>query len=415
MSLEGPLVTALIARLPDDKIHLAAFAVVFAVALVIEAPIIMLLAASTALVGDRVAFRRVWRFMMQAGGGLTALHALVAFTPLFDLVADAMRVPAAVLEPARRGMQIFTPWTWAIAYRRFYQGILIRCEATRFVSIGTALRLATNALVGGLGLASGQLPGITVGASAVAAGVTVEALFIGLCARPFTRSRILPTDPVGEELTGRRFLSFYLPLAMTPLLTLLLQPLGTAAMNSMPAKVESVASWPGVHGIVFLLRSVGFAFNEVVVALILRPGGKAALEAFAWRLALATSGLLLLAAVTPLGAVWFGVVSGLSPDLVEVSHAAIAFAVLMPAYQVYQSLYQGALVAAKRSRPVTEAVVLYLVLAMIGLGIGVSSGAWTGLYAALVAFNVAGIAQTIYLGVRAAGLSRPKPVLHGAA
>jgi len=53
MSLEGPMVSAVIARLADPKIHLAAYGgIVFPVALLVESPIIMLLAASTALCKD---------------------------------------------------------------------------------------------------------------------------------------------------------------------------------------------------------------------------------------------------------------------------------------------------------------------------------------------------------------------------
>jgi len=47
-------------------------------ALIIEAPIIMLLAASTALSKDLPSYRLIRRFMMWAGGLLTGLHILVA-------------------------------------------------------------------------------------------------------------------------------------------------------------------------------------------------------------------------------------------------------------------------------------------------------------------------------------------------
>ena len=82
MGAEGPIISAFLGNLPLEVEMLGGFGAAFAVALVVEGPIIMLLAASTALVGDRQAFRRVWRFMMQAGAFLTLLHALVAFTPI---------------------------------------------------------------------------------------------------------------------------------------------------------------------------------------------------------------------------------------------------------------------------------------------------------------------------------------------
>ncbi len=58
MGLEQPLVGAVIARLAEPTINLAALGgVVFPVALIIEAPVIMLLAASTALSKDWASYK----------------------------------------------------------------------------------------------------------------------------------------------------------------------------------------------------------------------------------------------------------------------------------------------------------------------------------------------------------------------
>src|SRR5512134_1247840 len=87
MAVELPAISAVIARLANPEIHLAAFGgVVFPLALIIESPIIMLLAASTALSKDWASYMRMRRFMMVSGAVLTALHVLVAFTPLYDIV-----------------------------------------------------------------------------------------------------------------------------------------------------------------------------------------------------------------------------------------------------------------------------------------------------------------------------------------
>ena len=57
MALELPAISAVMARLADPQIHLAAWGgIVFPVALIVEAPVIMLLAASTALSRDRQTF-----------------------------------------------------------------------------------------------------------------------------------------------------------------------------------------------------------------------------------------------------------------------------------------------------------------------------------------------------------------------
>ena len=63
MGIELPIVSAVMARLTDPEIHLAAYGgVVFPLALIIEAPVIMLLAASTALSKDWMSYVFLRRF-----------------------------------------------------------------------------------------------------------------------------------------------------------------------------------------------------------------------------------------------------------------------------------------------------------------------------------------------------------------
>lgn len=60
MGIELPLISAVIARLENPEISLAAYGgIIFPLALIIELPIIMLLAASTALSKDWASFIKI--------------------------------------------------------------------------------------------------------------------------------------------------------------------------------------------------------------------------------------------------------------------------------------------------------------------------------------------------------------------
>ena len=63
MAVEGPYLAAIIARLGEPRFNLAAYGVAFAIAILIESPVIMLMSASTALVEDRAAYRKLRNFM----------------------------------------------------------------------------------------------------------------------------------------------------------------------------------------------------------------------------------------------------------------------------------------------------------------------------------------------------------------
>ena len=110
----------------------------------------------------------------------------------------------------------------------------------------------------------------------------------------------------------------------------------------------------------------GRGFNEVVVALLREPGAPAVLRRFTWMLVLGTSGCLALVALTPLASLWFGQVQSIPPELVGFSVIGVLIAVPMPAYQALQSWYQGILVSERRTRPITEAVLIYGVVAGAG-------------------------------------------------
>ncbi|MCU0509880.1 MAG: hypothetical protein MUC34_16135 [Anaerolineae bacterium] len=408
MGAELPALSAVVARLPDPRINLAAYGgVVFPLALIIESPIIMLLAASTALSKDTASYRKIWKFMMIAGASLTALHILIAWTPLYYVVVEGiLGAPKAIVEPARIGLKIMLPWTWTIAYRRFNQGVMIRFGHSRSVGAGTVVRLAAGLTVLFVGLAIGTLPGIVVATTAVAAGVTSEAIFAGRVVRPVLRNELAAAPPVEPPLTYNAFFAFYIPLVLTALLGLIAQPIGSAALSRMPEPISSLAVWPVVTGLVFMVRGLGIAFNEVVVALLDEEDARPALRRFTLILIAGTSAALFLLAATPLSDFWFATVSALPPDLAALAGIAIWFALPLPALSTLQSWFQGQLLHARRTRGITESVVIFLVVIAVILTAGVLWGGMIGLYVGMVAMVLSMAAQTAWLGLRAARLDR---------
>lgn len=476
MGMELPAVSAVISRLPDPKVSLAAYGgVVFPLSMIIEAPIIMLLSASTALSRDRRSYLMLRRFMMRCGFVLTLLHALIAFTPLFDLVVGRIiHPPADVLGPARVGLMIMTPWTWSIAYRRFQQGVLIRSGRSHLVGIGTMVRLGANAAVLTVGMILGNLPGVVVGATAVAIGVMSESLFIGIAVRPTLREQfgnaafrtvrdLLPRRPgrpqgpaaVGVEnrqdgvgstseclpaagdgvsptsvsrvgdiappsgiapsgdialsgdsrppLTWGAFFEFYIPLALTSLLLMSTGPIVSATVSRMPRPLDSLAVWPVINGLTFILRSLGMAVNEVVVAHLDRPGAIRSLRRFSVLLGLATTTIFAVVGFTPLARLYFAKVTALSPELTALATKAVRIVVVMPGFGALQSWFQGVLVHSRRTRGITESVVIYLGANLVLLALGIRFVHAPGIFVGLGAVVGAAVCQLFWLWRR----SRP--------
>ena len=411
MGLEGPFLAAVIARLVDPTFNLAAYGVAYALGILVESPVIMLMSAATALVAGRESYRRLRNFANVLNALSTALLLFVVIPPVHRfLMGTVLGLPEEVGELVHGALLILLPWPAAIGYRRFLHGVLIRSGRTRLVAYGTVLRLAgmaTAAVVLGLG----DLPGAWVGAAALSTGVVVEAAVARVMAGPAIRALLETPEGPGPGGTGiagathvpgyGEIARFYYPLALTSLIGLTVQPMLTFFMGRAPLPVESLAVFPVVHSLSFLFRTVGLSFQEAAIAL-LGPACEhvRAIGRFAAGLAVATSLALGLVAFTPLAWVWFGTISGLPPHLVEMAIVPTRVLVILPGLSVILSLQRAILVQARRTRPITlataiEVVTIAALFPILAWGLGMA-----GVTAAMTAFLGGRAAGVAYLGGR---------------
>ena len=244
MSIELPIITSIIARLANPEINLAAYGgVVYPLALIIEAPIVMILAASTALSKDWASYQRLKKYTLIIGISMSALHLIIAVTPLYYFIVEVLlHVPPEVVEPARWGVLVMTPWTFGIGVRRFQQGAMIRFNRSHMVGETTVVRLITVSIILMISMAVKTIPGTVVAGLAQGLAVNMEAIYATLRIR-----KILPeikNAPLVEKpLTLKRFSSFYVPLAATAAFSLVWMSLISAAISRMPDPLELLAVW----------------------------------------------------------------------------------------------------------------------------------------------------------------------------
>ena len=358
MSAEGPFLAAIIARLADPRFNLAAHGVAFAFALLIEAPVIMIMSASAALTEDRLSFLRLRNFIYALNGLVTVVQLLLLIPAVFNtIMLDLIAVPEEVARLTYWALWLLLPWPGAIGYRRFYQGLLIRDGHTRLVALGTVVRLTVMATTGLALFFLLRPPGALVGAASLTMGVLAEALASRIMARESVRR--LPESTAKEELTYRRIVTFYYPLALTSLIGLAAQPMMTFFMGRAAFPLESLAVFPVVVSLNFLFRSMGLSFQEV--AIVQMGSGFEhfrSLARFAFVLALSASGALALVAFTPLADFWFVTVSGLEPELAEFALLPTAILVPIPFMSVLLSFQRAMMVTSRRTRAITVATAL---------------------------------------------------------
>lgn len=361
MAAEGPLIAAIIARLGDPAINLAAYGVAYAFALVTEAPIIMLMSAATALVREQYSYRQLKYFSFALCCAVTATLAILCIPPLFARIAiDAVKLSPTVAWHAHGALLFLLPWPAAIGMRRFYQGLLIRHGQTQRIAIGTAVRLVGMSSCALLLAAYAPLDGTRIGGAALSCGVLAEALTIRLLATGVVRKIKACTEPHPEgELTLRRLCAFYFPLAMTPVVALSVQPMVTFFLGRALFPVQSLAVTPVVNALTFLFRAVGLSYQEVAIALMgERFVNYRRLRNFGFYLAIGATLPLVVIAFTPLSTLWLQDFSGLPPELAAFALAPLCIQAILPALTLTQSLQRGVLLHARTTTPISVATLL---------------------------------------------------------
>ncbi len=373
MSVEGPYLAAVIARLPEPEPNLAAFGVSFSVALILEAPVIMLMAAATALVRDRASLAAVRRFSLGLSWLVTLAAVVAVLPPVYRVLADrVLDLPPEVARLTHPALVWLLPWPGVIGYRRFYQGVLIRSGQTRRVGYGTGVRLVAMAATAQAGFHLG-VGGATVGASALTAGVLAEAVACRLMVAPsVTRLRAGPAVP-GPGPSQAAIARFYTPLALSAVLTLAIHPMATFFLARAREPVMSMAVFPVVRALVFVFSCLGLSYQEVIIALLGdRWQGRPALARFGAWLGLGAAGGLAAVALTPASRLWFEGVSGLTPDLARLAWLPTALLVPVPALTVSLSFLRALHVQARRTRPITVATVAEVAVIGTGLWVGIA-------------------------------------------
>ena len=391
MTIEQPVLAAAITRMPDATVNLAALWVAFSLALLVESPIIQILSAATALATSRERYRELLLFLTKIAGATTLLHGVLAVPPVFSFVAGTLLdVPPEVVPRARQVFLIMLPFSAAVGYRRLWQGVLIRLGRTRSVTESTLGRLLV--MVGILLVAVNVFPDSEKGhmwaSGALIAGVVAGAAYALWLLHRRGMAELPQADPRG--LIGAAALwKFYVPLASTSVIFLASRPLLTLGMSQAAFPLESLASWPVVHGLIIVFVSVGFSYQEVVIALLgASRDNTVPVGRFAWSAGAITSGLFGALALFG-GAYWVvRVLFGLDAALLPFTTEALFIVIPVPFFMTLKSWYRGVLIDAGKTSVLASAValnasvILVLVLVLPRFttlyGTTIAAIAWTG-------------------------------------
>jgi len=361
MAAEGPLLTSLIARLDDPKHNLAAYGVATAIAMIIESPIIMMLSASIALVRDSASYHALRGFIIKLNIMVTVGMLLTLIPPIFNFIAfTLLNLSPEVGELMYGCLAAMVLWPAAIGFRRFWQGLLIRAHQTRKVAIGTVVRLLTMFLSAMFMVNYTTLHGTYIGGIALTVGVICESIATRIMAHEtIIAIRNEPSHFTEAPLTNKYMISYYTPLALTSLIGMASMPIITFFIGRSPMSLESLAVLPIIESFVFIFRSVGFAYQEVGLALLgPRNEQNKPLRKFGVTVGLTTSGIYSLLVFTPLIHPVLSGLYGLSDELASFAVFPARIVVILPFLAISFAYLRSIMMNNRRNAIVTYSTMI---------------------------------------------------------
>ena len=348
MACGDPMMTTTLAYLPDAQVNLAAVGIAKSLAIFFESPIIMILHAANALAGSQDSRKALWRFTLFVGAGLTCLLSLLGLPMIFNFVGvSLLGIPSAMLATVSQVLLLMGGWPFAIAWRRYFQGLLIYHGQSRAVAKASILRLFTLALVltGGffLPISGGILAGL-----ALISGVVVEAIAVTI----FARLSGATIPPQIEQPNLPRNLAqvwkFYLPLANSMMVVWG----GRAILISILARAEdstiAIAAWSAAWGLVLVIANSTRMVQQMVIKYRHQVSDRQLLS-FAISVGAACSSLLLLMSVTPIGDRIVQSFIGNDLTLANSIKPVLLICTIVPLFVALQNATQGFLVSENRT------------------------------------------------------------------
>jgi progressive ankylosis protein len=396
MAAGDPLVTTTLAHLPDARTNLAGVGIAKALAIFFESPIIMLLHASNAVAANPKSRRALWRLMLIAGGSLSLLLGLLALPIVFDLVGTQfLGIPLPLKATVQQVLLLMVLWPFSIAWRRYFQGLLIHHGNSQAIAKASIARLMTMGLVLAIGVML-NLSGAILAGSSLIIGVLVETCIIttiayrcgATVAPPSIEKSTLP-----EDLGG--MWRFYWPLANTMLVTWGGRALLLGAISRAVDAPIALAAWPAAWGLVIVIANSTRMLQQIIIKYQGRVADRVLLN-FALSVGSFCSMLLLLMSTTSIGELVIQGFIGSDRELINSIKPVLLICAAIPLLVALQNATQGFLVGAGKTGGVNLATWVGTTFLLGIAWLSVGSG-WSGAIAAAVAMVAAMLIEVSFL------------------
>ncbi len=352
---------------------LAGYSVAFALCGVLYSPLLVVqqVAATRLLEGRDL--EPVRRFALATGLLFSLLAAAVAFTPLGGWVfRGVVGIRGEVFVQAVDAIALLWPVPLLTGIRATHQGRLVAGHRTHPIAVATGLR--TGILAAVAFVLAYLSAGAWLGGAAFTAGLTVEAVMVGVSRSP--RVEVAEDEEAllveGGLEGGDELLRFSGPLMLNVLLWWSTPLIIDAFLARTPNPERALAAFAVVEALAWFVTSPVGQYQHASIALVRDRESHGRLRVWAGILAVAVFLILGLIALPGPREGVLDLVFRLEPELLEAAARALPLAAFYPLLYGHRQYYQGLFIRVGSPRVVGEGAVLrvacLVVVALLTVG-----------------------------------------------
>jgi len=358
LTATNPLLAAALARTSDPATALAGYGVAFSLMGVIYAPLLVIQQVAARRLLSAGDLGPVRRFTAVVALLLSAVAALVAFTPLGVFVFETLvGVHDRILDEALSAMTGLWPVPALTGLRALHQGRLVAGHRTKPIALATGARTLVLTVVA---FALTTTPaGAWLGAIAFTAGLAAEAILVALAPAP-TPTAPEPTE--GESEGEDRLLSFSTPLMLNVMLWWTTPLIINSVLARTPEPDCSIAAFTVVEAVAWFLTAPVGQMQHAALAMVECRESHRRVRQYALGLAVTVTMLLGILAIPAVreAILWTGF--RLDPSLLEPAGLAFPIVALYPLLYGHRQYCQGLYVRAGCTGLVGRSAVLRIVV-----------------------------------------------------
>ena len=248
----------------EEKLHLPAFALTFAVALLMYSPCFTARNVAIRTIKDRRSMARTCQvYLIIATASASLMYLTASWAPLTTLVfKELLGGSAESTELARQGLLCFLPCPFLLVLRAMAQACHIINRKTWIVGVGSLMRLSAMALFVYLYAIKSDLNGPVLGGLTFVCGMFIECL---------TNIFFLKGAPQLKSESEAQLLSFghtwkyVLPLVFALYLTKMMTPLTFNIMKETAYPEESLGGYQLYHSTMWISLSLIFSAQPIII------------------------------------------------------------------------------------------------------------------------------------------------------